>query len=99
MACHLIDEIINEEHDEAIPRKRFQDHLHPFDGYSEVEIYNCYRFPPAVIYLKTDLTMKCIESRNWILVQPCDLCKWNKPPRQMTIVALENITIMGPFDQ
>lgn len=62
MARRVVQEILNDEnHEDIIPRKRFRDHLNPLDGYSDGDIYNRYRFPPAVIFDLIELLKDDIE--------------------------------------
>lgn len=55
MARRVIGDIINDNYDVVIKIRKFKDVTNPFDGYSDLEIYNRYRFPPHVILQITEL--------------------------------------------
>lgn len=62
MARRVVQEILEDENVELfVPRKRFRDHLNPFDGYSEKQIYDRYRFPPVVIFELIELVNVDLE--------------------------------------
>lgn len=61
MARRVVLEILDDEIEEIVPRKRLKDHLDPFSGLSDVEIYNRYRFPAVVVMEIVDLIRDELE--------------------------------------